>query len=70
MNDAAGIANDVRVSRFQAQRANRKPRIHTGQDREPALGTRCEFSQFVGARIDFVRCEYFVDHAHGRNILT
>jgi hypothetical protein len=69
-NDAAGIADDVRVSRFQAQGANRKPGIHTGQDRELALRTRGQFAQFMGARVDFVCCEYFVDDAHGRHSLT
>lgn len=31
-DDPAGIADDVRVAGFQAQRANRKPRVHASQD--------------------------------------
>ena len=65
-NDAARIADDVRVPRFQTQGANRKPRIHTGQDCELALRTWGQFSQFMGARVYFVCCEDFVDDAHGR----
>jgi len=64
-DDAAGVSNDVRVTRFQAESANRKPRIHTCQDGEMALGTRREFSQFVGAGVKFVSLEDFVDYAHG-----
>src|SRR5712692_1932307 len=69
-HDAAGIADDVRVSRFQAQGANRKPGIHTGQDGELALGTRGQFAQFVGARVNFVGGEDFIDGAHGQRSLT
>jgi hypothetical protein len=38
-NNATGMMDDVRVSGFQAQSPNRKPGIHTRQDRELALGT-------------------------------
>ena len=31
-DDAAGVSNDVGVASFQAESANRKPRIHAGQD--------------------------------------
>jgi len=63
-NNAAGIADDVRVSRFQTQRANRKPGIHARQDREFALRARSQFAQLVRARINFVCGEDFVDDAH------
>ncbi len=39
-NDATGITDDVRVSRFQSQSANGQAGIHAGQDREVALWTR------------------------------
>src|SRR5882762_11491737 len=35
-HNAASVADDVSVSRFQTQSANRKPRIHAGQDGELA----------------------------------
>src|SRR5260370_40910898 len=69
-HDAAGIADDVRVSRLQAQGANRKPGIHTGQDGELAFVGRGQFAQFVGARVNFVGCEDFIDGAHGKPSLT
>ncbi len=31
-DDAAGVSNDVGVAGFQTESANRKPRIHAGQD--------------------------------------
>ena len=64
-NDTASIADDVRIAGFQTQGANRKPGVHTGQDRELALRTRGEFAKFMGARVDFVCCENFVDDTHG-----
>ena len=39
-NDAAGVADDVRVSGSQPQRANREPRIHTRQHRQAPLWPR------------------------------
>ncbi len=39
-DDAAGVADDVRVSCFEPQRANGKPRIHARQDGDLARGTR------------------------------
>src|SRR5258708_2645296 len=69
-HDAAGIADDVRISRFQAQGANGKPGIHTGQDGELALGARGQFAQFMGARVNFVGSEDLVNDAHGQNSLA
>src|SRR5882762_25197 len=69
-DDAARVADDVRVSRFQAQGANGKPGIHTGQDGELALRARGQFAQFMGARVNFVGGENFVDDAHGQNSLA
>src|SRR5437016_1396365 len=69
-NNSAGIADDVRVSRFQTQRANRKPRIHTGQDGELALGTRGQSAQFMGMRVNLVGSENFVNDTHGRSSLA
>jgi len=64
-NDAAGIANDVSIARLEAQRANRKAGIHAGEHGELSLGARRQIAQFVRARVDLVRCEDFVDDAHG-----
>src|SRR5258708_3327153 len=41
-----------------------------GQDGELALGARSQFAQFMGARVDFVGGEDFVDDAHGQNSLA
>src|SRR5882762_5710227 len=69
-HDAARVADNMSVSRFQTQGANRKAGIHTGQDGELALGARSQFAQFMGARVDFVGGEDFVDDAHGQNSLA
>src|SRR5882762_4591484 len=69
-HNTAGVADDVSVSRFQTQGANRKPRIHTGQDGELALGTGGQFAQFMGARVNLVGGEDLVDYAHGQNSLA
>ena len=69
-NDAACITDDVRVSRFQTQRANRKPGIHARQNRKLALRTRRQSAQFMRARIYFVCGDGFIDDAHDRHSLT
>src|SRR5713226_6237567 len=69
-DDAAGVADDVGIALFQAQGANRKTGVHTGQDRELALRARSQFAEFVGARVDFVGGENLVDDAHGEKSLT
>lgn len=63
-DDATGVSNDMGVAGFQAESANGKPRVHTSEDGEMALGTRREFSQFVRAGIEFVSLKNFVDYAH------
>ena len=68
-DDAAGIADDVRITRFQAEGANRKPRVHACQDGELALWPRGEFAQLVRARVDFVGGEDFINDAHGQKSL-
>ena len=65
---AACVADDVRVARFQAQRANRKTGIHARQDREFAFGARSQPAQLMRARINFVCGEYVVDDAHGSTV--
>ena len=67
-NDAAGIADDVRVSRFQTESTNRKARIHASQDGKLAVGTRGQFAQFMRARVNFICDEDFVDDAHGGTV--
>ena len=69
-DDAAGIADDVGVSLLQAQSARRKPRVHAGQDGELALRTRSQPAQFMGARVDFVCGENFINDAHGLHSLA
>jgi len=69
-HDTAGVADDVRVSRFQTQGTNRKAGIHTGQDGELALGARGKLAQFMGARVNFVGSEDFIDDAHGHDSLA
>src|SRR6266852_9509736 len=39
-DDAAGVADDVRVAGFEAERANGKARVHAGKDGEFALRAR------------------------------
>src|SRR5439155_6512898 len=46
---SAGIADDVRISLFQSQRASRKAGVHAREDSELALRTRREPAQFMGA---------------------
>ena len=65
-NDASGVANDVGVSGFQAQGADREPGVHAGKYGQLALRAWGESAQFVGARINFVCSENLVDDAHGR----
>ena len=69
-HDTARVADNMSVSRFQTQGTNRKAGIHTGQDGELAFGSRGQFAQFMGARVDFVGGEDFVDDAHGQNSLA
>jgi len=69
-DDAAGVANNVGVACFQTQSANRETSIHTSQNGEMAFGARREPAQFVGAGIEFVGLENFVDYTHGRIILA
>ena len=69
-DDAAGVADDVGVAGLEAESANGKARVHTGEYGEFALGARSEFAQLVGARINFVGGEYFVDDSHGGNSLS
>ena len=64
-DDAAGIANDVGVSGFEAEGADGEARVHTSEDGEFALGARGEAAEFVGAGIDFVGNKDFVDDRHG-----
>src|SRR5439155_14019899 len=69
-DDSAGIADDVRISLFQSQRASRKAGVHTSEDGELALRPRREPAQFMGARVDFIGGEDFVDDAHGKKSLA
>src|SRR6266566_5547723 len=69
-DDAAGVADDVRVSLFQSQGAGRKTGIHTGEDGQLALGTRGQSAQFMSARVNLVGGEDLVDDAHGQNSLA
>src|SRR5271154_612813 len=69
-NDATGVADDVGIAGFQAQGANREPRIHTSQDSEVTLRARREPAQFVSTGVDFVCLENFVNDTHGRNSLA
>jgi hypothetical protein len=67
-DDAAGVADDVRISGFQAKRADGKTRIHAREDGQFARGTRRECAEFVRARVDFVGLQHFVDYGHGRTV--
>src|SRR5580704_7395060 len=69
-DDAAGVSNDMGVAGFQAESANRKPRIHASEDGKMALWARREPPQFVSARIELVSLKNFVDYAHSRFILA
>ena len=64
-DDTAGIADDVGVAGFEAEREDGQARVHAGEDGELALGTRGEAAEFVGLRVDFVGGEDFVDDGHG-----
>jgi hypothetical protein len=61
-DDATGVANDVGVSGLQTESADGEAGVHVGEDGEFALRARREFAQFVGAGIDFVGNENFVDY--------
>jgi len=63
-NDSAGVANDVRVAGFQAERTDGKPRVHASEHGKVALGARRKPSQFVRTGVEFVCLENFVDYAH------
>src|SRR5271155_3331064 len=69
-NDATGVADDVGIAGFQAQGANREPRIHTSQDSEVTLRARREPAQIVSTGVDFVCLENFVNDAPGQNTLA
>src|SRR5579859_990137 len=63
-HNAAGIADNVRVSGLQSQGANRKPGIHAGEDGKLARRARSQCAQFVGAGVDFIGFQDFINHAH------
>ena len=69
-HDAAGVANDVRVPRPQAQGADGKPGVHAGEDGKLTFGTWGKVAQCVGLRVDFVRSHDFIYYAHGLDSLT
>jgi len=62
--DAASVANDVRVTGFEAQSANGEPGVHAGEDGEFTRGPGSERAQLVRARVNFIGGENFVDDAH------
>ena len=64
-DDAAGVANDVRVAGLKTKGAYREASVHAGEDGELALGARSETAEFVGTRVLFVGDEDFVDDGHG-----
>jgi len=53
-----------------SQGANRKARIHTGQDGELRSGRGVVFAHSCVRRVNFVGGENFVDDAHGQNSLA
>src|SRR5229473_588419 len=69
-DDASGVADDVGIPLFQSQGARRKPRVHTSLDSQLAFGTRSQSAQFMGARINFVGGENFVNDGHGSKSLA
>jgi len=66
-DDAAGVANDVGVASLEAEGADGEAGVHASENGELALGARGEATEFVGAGIDFVGNEDFVDDRHGRS---
>jgi hypothetical protein len=69
-DDAAGIADDVGVTGFETKGANGEASVHAGEYGEFALWARCEVAKLVGARIEFVGNENFVDDGHAGDSLT
>jgi hypothetical protein len=69
-DDTACISNNVGVRGLQAEREDGEPRVHAGEHGEMALRARSEPPQFMGARIEFVGLEDFVDYAHGFDSLA
>ncbi len=63
-HDAAGIADNMGISGLQSQGANRKPGIHARQDGKLARRARSQCAQFVGAGVNFVGFQDFINHAH------
>src|SRR6266581_6310733 len=69
-DDASGVADDVGIPLFQSQGARRKTRVHASQDSQLALGTRSQSAQLMGARVNFVGGENFVNNGHSSKSLA
>lgn len=63
-DDPACVADDVRVPSSKAEGTDGEPGIHAGKDGEFARGARGKMSQLVGAGVNFVGFQNFVDHTH------
>src|SRR5581483_5013934 len=64
-NDASRVADDVRVTRSQAQSDDGKTGVHAGQNREFPFRTRSQRAEFVRACVNFVCFENLINGAHG-----
>jgi hypothetical protein len=69
-HNAASIADDVRVPGRQPQCADGEPRVHTSKDGQLSRRPRCKPPQFMRPRVNLVRFQNFIDHAHGRDSLA
>ena len=68
--DAAGVADDVGIAFLESQSTSGEAGIHAGEDGELALRARSQAAQLVGARVDLIGGENFVDDGHGGESLA
>ncbi len=69
-HNAASVADDVRVPGRQPQCADGQPRVHTSKDGQLPRRPRSKPPQLVCTRVNLVRFQNFIDHAHGRDSLA
>jgi hypothetical protein len=69
-HDAASVADDVRVPGRQPQCADGQPRVHTSKDGQLPRRPRSKPPQLVRPRVNLVRFQNFINHAHGRDSLA
>lgn len=69
-HNAASVADNMRVASCQAECADGKPRVHASKNGKLSSRPRSQIPQLMRSRVNLIRFENFVNHAHCEDSLA